>query len=80
MKKYFYILLLVLITSCGISEDCFKGNGNPTTLSYTFENFTKVKVYSGIGLVVKEGPGYDIKIETRDNIKDNIINTNNKSS
>ena len=72
MKKYFYILLLVLITSCGISEDCFKGNGNPTTLSYTFENFTKVKVYSGIGLVVKEGPEYDIKIETRDNIKDNI--------
>lgn len=72
MKNYFYILLLVLTTSCGISEDCFKGNGNPVTLNFPYENFTKIKAYSGIGLVVKEGPEYEVKIETRDNIKDNI--------
>lgn len=73
MKKYtLYFLLLILMVNCGISEDCFKGNGNPTMLNYSYDNFTKVKVYSGVGLVVKEGLEYDIKIETRDNIKDNI--------
>lgn len=72
MNKIVYILLFTLTVSCGISEDCFKGNGNPTMLNYSYDNFTKVKVYSGVGLVVKEGLEYDIKIETRDNIKDNI--------
>lgn len=72
MKNYFYILLLILTTSCGISEDCLKGNGNSVTLNFPYENFTKIKAYSGIGLVVKEGADYEVKIETRDNIKDNI--------
>ena len=72
MKNYFYILFSVLITGCGISEDCFKGNGSPTTLTFPYDNFTKIKVYSGVGLVVKEGPEYEVTIETRDNIKNNI--------
>lgn len=72
MNKYFYILLFIITTSCGISEDCFKGNGNRTTLTFSYDSFTKVKVYSGVGLVVKEGPEYEVRIETRDNIKDNI--------
>lgn len=72
MKNYLYILLLLLTASCGISEDCFKGNGSEKTLIFPYDNFTKVKVYSGVGLVVKEGPEYEVKIETRDNIKDNI--------
>src|SRR5690606_5201126 len=72
MNKIVYILLFIITTSCGISEDCFKGNGNPTTLTYPYDSFTKIKVYSGVGLVVKEGPEYEVRIETRDNIKDNI--------
>lgn len=72
MNKIIYIFLLILTTSCGISEDCFKGNGNPVTLNFPMDNFTKVKVYSGVGLVVKEGPEYEVKVVTRDNIKDNI--------
>lgn len=72
MNKYFYILLFIITTSCGISEDCFKGNGNRTTLTFSYDSFTKVKVYSGVGLVVKEGPEYEVRIETRDNIKENI--------
>lgn len=72
MKKILFLFLLIVTTSCGISEDCFKGNGSPTTLTFPLEDFTKVKVYSGVGLVVKEGPEYEVRIETRDNIKDNI--------
>ncbi len=75
MKNYNYILiisLLFIITSCGISEDCFKGNGSRTTQTFPLENFTKIKVYDGVGLVVKEGPNYEVKIETSDNIIDNL--------
>lgn len=72
MKKTFYIFLLLVITSCGISEDCFKGNGNPITQTFPLENFTKIKVYTGVGLVVKEGPNYEVKVVTNDKILDNI--------
>jgi hypothetical protein len=73
MKKYtLYFLLLILISSCGISEDCFKGNGNPITQTFPLENFTKIKVYDGVGLVVKEGPNYEVKVVTSDNIIDDL--------
>lgn len=73
MKKYaFYFLLLILIGSCGISEDCFKGNGNSVTQMFPLEGFTKVKVYDGVGLVIKEGLNYEVKIVTNDKIIDNI--------
>lgn len=54
--------------SCGISEDCFKGNGNSVTQVFPLEGFTKIKVYDGVGLVVKEGPNYEVKVVTSDNI------------
>ncbi|MEZ4786911.1 MAG: head GIN domain-containing protein [Flavobacterium haoranii] len=72
MNKIIYILLFIITTSCGISEDCLSGNGSKLMVNYPLEGFTKVKVYSGVGLVVKEGSSYEVRIETRDNIKDNI--------
>lgn len=63
---------MVLATSCGISEDCFKGNGNQVIQLFPLENFTKIKVYDGIGLVIKEGANYEVKVITSDNILDNL--------
>jgi hypothetical protein len=74
-KSVLHIALLCclfLATSCGISEDCFKGNGNRITQSFPIENFTKIKVYDGVGLVIKEGPNYEVNIATSDNIIDDI--------
>ena len=63
---------LILVTSCGISEDCFKGNGNQITQTFPLDNFSKIKVYDGVGLVVKEGPSYEVKVKTSENIIDEI--------
>ncbi|MCW1146910.1 DUF2807 domain-containing protein [Flavobacterium lacisediminis] len=63
---------LILVMSCGISEDCFKGNGNQVTQTFPLENFSKIKVYDGVGLVVKEGSNYEVKIKTSENIIDNL--------
>lgn len=60
------------MTGCGLSEDCFKGNGTPTIQTFPLENFTKIKVYEGVGLVIKEGPIYEVKVKTADNILDNL--------
>jgi hypothetical protein len=71
MKKHIKIalvLLLFIVTSCGISEDCFKGNGNRVSHNFPLEGFTKVKVYDGVGLVIKEGPNYEVRVETSNNI------------
>ncbi len=65
-------MVLFLVTSCGISEDCFKGNGSQITQILSFEDFTKIKVYEGIALVIKEGSNYDVKIVTSDKIINNL--------
>lgn len=74
MKQYsVYIFgLILLFTSCGISEDCFKGNGNKITQTFPLDGFTKIKVYDGVGLVIKEGPNYGVRIETSDKIINDI--------
>ena len=74
-KNILHIVILCclfLVASCGISEDCFKGNGNRITQTFLIEGFSKIKVYDGISLVVKEGPNYEVKIVTSDNIINEI--------
>ena len=76
MKKFVlhitFFCCLILVTSCGISEDCFKGNGNQITQTFPLEDFTKIKVYDGVGLVLKEGTDYEVKVTTSEHIIDNI--------
>ena len=66
------VCFLILATSCGISEDCFKGNGNQITRTFPLDSFSTIKVYDGVGLVVKEGPNYEVKITTSDHIIDDL--------
>ncbi|WP_130734813.1 head GIN domain-containing protein [Flavobacterium sp. J27] len=72
IKNTCCIILLLIVSSCGISEDCFKGNGNQIIQSFPLEGFHKIEVHDGVALLVKEGPEYEVKIETRDNILNNI--------
>lgn len=77
MKKHILLLFLVLqMMSCGVSEDCFKGNGGAVEATYSFTGFTKIKVYDGVGLVIKEGADYEVKVKTTATILPHIKITN----
>lgn len=72
MKKYILFVFVLLLSSCGISEDCIKNAGNPVTKEMAISDFDKIRVHAGISLVVKEGPDFKVTIQSGTNIIDNI--------
>lgn len=72
MKKIILILIVLLVTGCGVSEDCFKNAGTTINREYAVSDFNKIRIHSGIELVVKEGADYSVRIESGQNIIDNI--------
>lgn len=60
------------MTSCGVSEDCFKNSGAIKNKDLSIADFDKIRVHSGIELVVKQGANYNVRIESGQNIIDNI--------
>ena len=72
MKKYILFVFVLLLSSCGISEDCIKNAGNPVTKEIVISDFDKIRVHTGISLVLKEGPDFKVTIQSGTNIIDNI--------
>lgn len=65
-------VFVLLLYSCGISEDCIKNAGNSVTKEMAISDFDKIRVHAGISLVVKEGPDFKVTIQSGKNIIDNI--------
>ena len=72
MKKYILFVFVLILSGCGISEDCVKNAGNPMTKEFVISNFDKIRVHAGIALVVKEGPDFKVTIQSGTNIIVNI--------
>lgn len=72
MKKYIVLFVAILATSCGVSDDCFKNSGALMSKEFSVADFDKIRIYSGIELVVKEGSEYNVRIESGQNIIENI--------
>ncbi len=72
MKKYILFVFVLILSGCGISEDCVKNAGNPMTKEFVISNFDKIRVHAGIALVVKEGPDFKVTIQSGTNIIGNI--------
>ena len=69
MKKIITILVCVVtLVSCGLSEDCVKNSGSKESREFDLGTFERVKVNKGIGLVVKQGPEYNVRIEAGKNV------------
>jgi hypothetical protein len=72
MKKYILLVFVLVLSSCGISEDCIKNAGNAVTQEYEIADFDKIRVHAGISLVVKEGPDFKVSIQSHSNVIGNI--------
>ncbi len=72
MKKYILLVFVILLSGCGISEDCVKNAGDAVSQEYEIADFDKIRVHSGISLVVKEGPVFKVRIESGSNVIGNI--------
>jgi hypothetical protein len=72
MKKYILFVFVLLLSSCGISEDCIKDAGNLVTKEIVISDFDKIRLHTGISLVLKEGPNFKVTIQSGTNIIDNI--------
>ncbi|WP_160130911.1 head GIN domain-containing protein [Kordia antarctica] len=70
MKKTYYILLLIAISSCDNEDanDCFQTSGSIITKEIRVNDFSKIEVNEGINLVLKEGLSQEILIETGANL------------
>jgi len=72
MKKCILLVFVILLSGCGISEDCVKNAGDATTKEFDIADFDKIRVHSGISLVVKEGPVFKVSIQSGSNVIGNI--------
>jgi hypothetical protein len=74
MKK-FIILLLFFVVACAPFEDCLRVTGNITSKEVLVTPFEQIQVNKGIGLVVSEGPDYQVTIVSGDQLIANISAT-----
>lgn len=72
MKHFYAGILAVLLTGCGISEDCVKSSGRSAVRSFAIDSISKVFVEPGIALVVRQGAVYELEVHSGANILENI--------
>ena len=74
MKKYFYLIIIIGITSCNSESalDCFKAAGTIIESEINVAPFSKISVNKKIQLFIKEGADYKVVIETGENIINEI--------
>ena len=73
MKK---LILIIVITTfflnCEKPGDCIKSTGEMVTREIEVTPFETVFVYTGIGLVIKQGPEYKVEVRSGENLIDDI--------
>src|SRR5690606_30663595 len=73
MKKVVFILLFSLvILSCENPADCVKSTGSMVTKEIEVMPFEYIRVYKGIGLVIKQGENYKVEVRSGENLIDDI--------
>jgi len=74
MKKLIIIASLFLFFGCSINtlEDCFTSAGDSVELYYDISGFTKLRIEKGVSAVIKQAANFEIRVETKENIVENI--------
>lgn len=71
-KMVLFVVLLLVFDSCEKPSDCIESLGAMVTKVIPVAAFTKIKVYRGIEVVIKEGAVYKVEIQAGANFIDNI--------
>lgn len=73
IRKLSILLVLIWgIIACENTTDCISSTGDLITKEISVTSFSKVRVYKGIELILKQGDIYSCKIQTGENLIDNI--------
>lgn len=73
MKKSIFLLGLVFIfIGCSNPKECIESTGTIISKEITVTDFDKIIVHQGIGLVLTEGPEFNVEVRTGENLMDNI--------
>jgi len=75
MKKLLYILTVLIIFACDSEDanDCWQKSGDIINREVETEPFTKILVNENIEMILKEGPGQKIVVETGENLLNDIV-------
>ncbi len=71
----FSVVVSLTLASCEKPSDCFESTGNSVSRIYDVSEanqFNKIYVYKGVGLVVKQGLEWKVEVFTGDNLLDNV--------
>ena len=73
MKNIILIFFLsLLLINCSKPGQCIESSGNEISKEYNLPNFSKIKVYKGINLVITQGAVQKIEVKTGENLIGNI--------
>ena len=74
MKKLAYILSLVILLACDSESagDCFQTEGSINQQEFTVASFDKILVNRDIELILREGPDYEVIVETGENLMNDV--------
>lgn len=67
-----FVLLMLIFNSCEKPSQCIESFGTTVTKEILVADFTKIKVYKGIEVVIKDGPIRKVEIQAGANFINNI--------
>ncbi|MEM6684510.1 MAG: head GIN domain-containing protein [Bacteroidota bacterium] len=74
MKKIYFIFILLFCIACDSEDanDCFQTSGSIISETVQLENFSKIEVGEHITLVITEGATQEVRIETGENLANDV--------
>ncbi len=72
MKNFYLVLISIVLIGCENPGDCIKSTGSIVAKEIEVEPFEYIRVYKGIGLVIKQGDEYKVEVRSGKNLIDDI--------
>ena len=71
-KMVLFVVLMLILYGCEKPSDCIESFGGTVTKEVAVTAFTKIKVYRGIEVVIRQGTNRKVEIQAGANFIDNV--------